>query len=237
MKAIPRLNFILLFCGILITFNCAKNSSAPESKRPERLMFTAKSPDDAECESGIDAVPEGDAILLQWFLPRDDRVQWTKIYRSCENEEDYQFLASVGYSDTLYLDYDVNLDTRYFYFIKAVDSKRVESLASDTVTYKLYPKPNGLRATTQARPVFAWQYLSLPPIGYLLRLEEDGSANLVWLSLVESYDLISQVEFNWDGKAKIDTLQSGKRYRWRVDVLGADLFSGSESGWKLLERE
>ncbi len=234
MASICRLNFILLFWVFLITFNCTKNSTAPQPERPDRPKFVAKSLDNAVYESGIDAVPEGNGIFIHWYLPQANRIQWIKIYRKTEYEEEYQFLASVDYSDTLYVDYDVELDLRYFYFLKAVDFKKIESLASDTVNYRLYPKANGLHATAQPRPVFAWQYQSLPPIGYLLRLEEEASANVVWLSFVESYDLLNQVEFNWDGKARLDSLQLGNRYRWRIDVLGADLFSGSESNWKLL---
>ena len=227
---------MLIFCAFLITFNC-KNSSEPELERPERPQIVPKSPDEARIEAGIDAIPVGDGIFFEWYLPQDSRIKWIKVYRRAQNEEDFVFLTSVSSLDTFYIDYNIYPEVQYYYYLISVSRNKVESETSDTLYYSLYPKPDGLSIEDNAKPTFSWHYPSIPPLGYLLRLENKETFDIIWQSFVtQVYESIVKVEYNWDGKAQLDSLQIGTQYRWRVDVIGDNLYSGSESNWKLLER-
>jgi len=229
---------ILIFCGIFFIFNCNKNTSDPEPEKPDQPEFATKSLDIAEHETGIDAIPEGNGILLEWEPLNIDLVEWVKIYKKSQGSQNFHFLTSVASTDSIYIDYDVNIETRYYYYLKSVGKAKVESLPSDTSSYRLLPKAASLNYTGSAVPSFSWQYPYLSPVGYLIRLEDEGSSEVVWISNeIQSYDLITTIDYNNDGKAKLDSLQSGLKYRWRVDVLGSDLYSGSESGWNIIEKD
>ncbi len=226
----------LLFCLIVFIFKC-NNSTEPEKIRPGPPEIIPKSSDEAIVETGIDAIPEGFGIFLEWSLPQDNQIKWIKIYRKSMEEAKFLFLSSESSVDTFFIDYEINQGITYYYYLVSVSRNRMESLPSDTVHYKLYPKPSGLSHTSGPQPFFSWHYSAIPPIGYLLRLEDYNSGDLIWLSLVARvYDPIVRVVYNWDGNALADSLPFGGRFRWRVDILGSDLFSGSESNWKLLDR-
>ena len=225
---------------MVFILHCNKNSSDPEPENPDRPEFVTKSLDTAENETGIDAIPEGSGILLEWHPLNIDLVEWVKIYKRSQGYQNFQFLTSVASTDSMYIDYDINIETRYYYYLKSVDKVKVESLPSDTISYKLLPKATSLNYSNFAVPTFSWQYPYLSPVGYLVRLEDDGSSEVIWISSeIQSYEptTTTNISFNFDGKSKLDSLQTGFKYRWRVDVLGSDLYSGSESGWNIIERD
>ena len=238
MSTVKLVILLLAFPVIFISLHCNKKATEPEPTKPNPPEFVLKSLDGAENETGIDAIPDGNGIALEWYPADQNIVEWIKIYKQSQNNPEFSFLASVESQDSMYVDYDINLETRYYYFLKSVDKTKVESLPSDTVAYKLLPKAGNLSHTDHPIPTFSWQYPYLSPVGYLVRLEDNQSAEIIWISSeIQSYELITMVVYNFDGRAKLDTLTSGRQYRWRVDVLGSDLFSGSESGWKLIERD
>lgn len=137
--------------------------------------------------------------------------------------------------DSIFIDYDIELESRYYYYLKSVDKRRFDSVTSDTVSYMLLSKARNLNHSKVAKPTFAWHYPFVSPVGYLLRMEDVNSDEVIWISLVTSFDSITEIQYNWDGKALLDSIPTNPQFRWRVDVLGPDIFSGSESVWKLLE--
>ena len=228
--------FLLLLLLTTEIHGC-RNSSEPEPVRPDPPRIVAKSPDAALQETGIDAIPEGNGIYFAWYPPEDNRVKWIKIYRRAQNEEKFQFLYSVSSQDTSFIDYEIYPEIPYFYYLTSVTRNRINSAPSDTIHYMLFSKPDGLSTTNGSKPVFSWHYPALPPIGYYLRLEDEQTTERIWLSeITHVYDAVIQVAYNYDGTAKLDSLPVGRRFRWRVDVIGMDMFSGAESNWKLLQR-
>lgn len=232
-ETICFLLILLLTTGV----HGCRNSSEPEQVKPDPPRIVVKSEDTSVQETGIDAIPEGNGIFFAWYLPKDDQVKWIKIYRRAQNEEKFQFLSSVSSQDTSFIDYEIYTEISYFYYLTAVTRNKVNSVPSDTIHYMLFPKPDGLSATNGSKPVFSWHYSALPPIGYYLRLEDEQTAERIWLAeITQVYDAVIQVGYNDDGTAKLDSLPAGRRFRWRVDVIGMDIFSGAESNWKLLQR-
>jgi len=141
----------------------------------------------------------------------------------------------VNAPDSIFIDYDIELESRYYYYLKSVDKRRFDSVTSDTVSYMLLSKARNLNHSKVAKLTFAWHYPFISPVGYLLRMEDVNSDEVIWISLVTSFDSITEIQYNWDGKALLDSIPTNRQFRWRVDVLGPDIFSGSESVWNLLE--
>ncbi len=197
MKSCPILMFLffMIFCFI----QC-NNATAPEPIRPDPPEMVPKSLDEAAIETGIDAISDGMGILLQWSLPQKNLIKWIKIYRKSANDNKFLFLSSESSIDTFFIDYEVTYGILYSYYLIAVNRDNTESLPSDTVFYRLYPKPNNLNHTDGPKPVFSWHYSFIPPVGYLLRLENYDSGELVWISTVgRFYESIVSVAYNWDG--------------------------------------
>ena len=73
--------FILIFPSIFFTLKCNNKTTEPEPIKPNQPEFVSKSLDSAEKETGIDAIPDGDGIILEWNLSNLDIVEWIKIYK------------------------------------------------------------------------------------------------------------------------------------------------------------
>jgi len=143
--------------------------------------FIPKLPPDSLEERGIDAHPDN-AIYLEWEEPasaESDGILDYYIYRGKLIEQEYQFkrIASVEKNDGIlfdsdkYVDYDVNLDTTYYYYLKSHNDFTVSQTTSDTVHYKLSHKatliePFGDIANIQPSFVFYYPMLTVDRINY-----------------------------------------------------------------------
>ena len=180
---------------------------------------------DPELENnGIDAVPGGNQMQIQWYNITDSDIDYLEIFR---------FSAEAYYGDSLdfvekidSIDYnnqsiyrDVNADSyvdkELFYFIKAVDEAG-NSTPSDTVGYKLIHKPSliqpsyGESFSNANNITFEWA----GDTGLLYRLLVfDIDRNPLWQWTPLDWD---PLETQYQGPAIIppDTLI------WRVDVFG-----------------
>ena len=222
--------------AVLGCAGCGLFSSESEQARLPVPKFVSKTADTAFVEHGIDAIPEADGIFLEWFSPPGEAVSGTKIFRRPEGQKKFAFLAKVELPETTFVDFDVAIQRSYSYYLMFYGkSNSGESAHSDTVHYFLFPKPENLHAAAGGRPLFSWTYAETPPLEYLLRLESGGGARLIWQAGVVSYDPVIQVFYNFDGSARLDSLKPEQSYRWRVDVVGPDLYSGAESKWSWIK--
>ncbi len=232
-KLATKFIFLLIFSVIFLTFHCKPKNSNQAVQNPQPPVMVPKSSETAGKEKGIDAVPEADAIFVEWFSTKDETVRHWKLFRR-DSQQGFELIITLTAVDTSYLDENVETGKRYFYFLTAVNAAGLESLPSDTVSYKLLPKPVNLGNILTVRPDFEWHFIGVPPVLYVLRLFQNPSKRLIWLSQVTpNYGATEHVRFNWDGKAIEDSLQRGISYYWRVDEIGAELNCGSESNWKI----
>ncbi len=230
MKAFSVCIGFIVFCCAL---HCDRQTTTPEPLAI-RVMFVPASADTMVIERGIDAVPESDAIQLQW--QRHNGLSEYRLFRKSADELAYRLLAVMTGQDSIYTDSDnIRLNVRYFYYLIAANYEGRATLPSDTVDYQLLPKPVNLaQAFRQDTLLFHWQPApqSLPDY-YLLKLFDDATAQLIWLTQIPSYQAIEEkVVYNRDGRARMARLESGKQYRWRVDAVGSVARCGSESQWQ-----
>lgn len=222
---------IFLFCAILFSY-CKKNAENPAPVL-EAPVILSSPPDTLLTERGIDAIPDKDAIQIQWEL--DPIFHGYKLYKKSQEEESFSLLAELGPSDSIFIDTKhIVLNVRYFYFVTGMDENGAWSEPSDTVNYMLIAKAFNLLVSLKEHILFHWQFYDYSPETYILKLFDAQDETPVWLSeIMPSYETLEeQAVYNWDGKARIRQLVPGKSYKWRIDIRGPNLNCGSESHWQ-----
>lgn len=222
---------ILFYFCIMVALFCHCHKKATDSSpyvQPPRFVPAAA--DTVEIEAGIDAVPESDAIFLQWY--KNSQYHGFRLSRRAQDEKVFSVIAELSQSDSSYLD-PVTINVRYYYYLQACDEEDHWSEPSDTVNYLLLPKAIALNIVFTTPMEFSWKIKGINPPRFIVRLYDEASDELIWLSKVASsyQGGEEKIKYNWDGKAKLERLISGKRYRWRVDCLDNTPNTGSESNW------
>ena len=235
-----RSYFFLLFGMFFIILHC-KNQLLDDEIQPTPVQWIPTVDDTCRIERGIDAVPEGTAIYLEWLPSDEDIVRGYEIYRSASRKGGYQIVADqtiLTQFDSLYIDYGVTNNNRYYYFIKAVSDAGITSNPSDTVDYKLIEKAVFLsiqQGVSPSKPLFQWKdptnWQASPY--YVIRLISAISGDYIWISQVNPQfgSEFQQIPYNEDGTAVMDSLTSGVDYNWRIDISGSENHCGSESQW------
>ncbi len=215
----------------LLFFNCGDDVN--QFPAPKRVELVAKSPEKAIVEHGIDAVPENDAIFLEWHPNSEEHLSGYAIYRSETEDKNFMQIGKVASQnkpiDTTFVDTSVSLNTRYFYFVRAYDEADQFSAPTDTVEYKLIEKPDLLYPIQDVivdnKPNFEWENMSSD--SFYFRMEHIQS-DLNWVvGKTIKYDFPEN--WNLDEFGITISLERG-RYQWRIDAVGVD-HSGSESNW------
>ncbi len=230
MKCLPLIS--LGMAALLTALSCGKLGDGDERTLPTPRLLPP--PDDfSEDERGLDAVPERDAIQVEWevFAIQNASIQ---VWRRAEECQDFEQIGRISAKDTVFLDEDVEIGTRYWYFLIASADGWQDSAPSDTFSYRLLEKPFALVEIATQTPVFRWQ-VGQTPVGYVLKLFEVDTDKKVWFASVwpDYGTLAEEVAFNFDSTAAVDSLEPGKGYRWRVDVIGPEKSSGAESHWRV----
>jgi len=234
MKVILKTLTFLVLCVMLIV-SCEKDSN--KTPPPARVIMVEKSAEDDAQERGIDAVPDWDAIYLEWHPNQEKTLEGYAIYRSQEENRNYLEIGRVKkvyqVIDTFFTDKTVNLGTTYYYYVRAYDDQGQLGEPSDTVHYHLLQKPlllSPLGNSNTGVPIFSWDYPSgFPPDEFVFRLQkkQPDTLNVLINKLHIRYDFPE----NWTllELGLPDTLVSGK-YRWRIDPYASE-YKGSESHW------
>ncbi|MBN1997405.1 hypothetical protein JW935_07630 [candidate division KSB1 bacterium] len=220
---------LFLFTCLLIGVFCQKGPNNPDPLPPAPDLIRTL-PDTSIIEGGIDAIPEYDAIRIEWI----DRPIYEKyaLYRKAANEDVFLLLHFSPAGDSAFTDMiNISLNTRYYYYLKGMDENGNWSAPSDTLNYLLIPKVNNLVYSTSDSS-FYWSRQEIPPRSFIVKLFTKADNRLVWRCQIEPiyHQSVQYVKFNVDGTAK-QQLQSGIWYIWRIDSVGPAQNSGSESGW------
>ena len=199
--------------------------------------------------NGIDAVPSGDYINIQWEHLLDTDIDYLAIYRFNLNSIETPTLIDsipTPYQDN-YLDEFTNFNAQigrsWFYYIKVVDTSGNYTI-SDTACYQLINKPilnspdNGTTVANLSDVVFTWEPdLSGSTMAYRL-LVFDRNYNIIWIynpasneALSVPYggpDITGQQQIIWRVDAKGQTLDM------TVNETDFTIYSGSESNERVI---
>lgn len=240
------MGIVLIFIATFTIFTCSETTNNSDIK-PGSVQLVAKSSDTAPYEKGIDAVPEGsDAIYIEWRTSEDPTVTGYRVYRKKDGDALFTSLVSLSETDTSWQDQNVNLNTRYYYYVTSVNDDDVESVPSDTIDYLLIAKATGLRPSgtvSESQPGFQWTEPGSTPQGYIIKLQKQDEDSFIWIYSLDQDEIDyggtdqprsdNPIYFNQDGTASIDALEKGQTYQWRVDKQGG-VNSGSESHWSII---
>lgn len=237
----------LVVLGLLIGLGtCGKNIEDPDP--PARPEWVPKSALDDTLETGIDADPGGDVIVLQWYNGHEEDLAVYRLYRCAGDLAQPNFTLlnevpalTIGGVILEWVDEEVQVGVNYAYYLRAVDQAGNLSVRSDTVQYCLIPKADlvqPLGTTDQTKPTFKWSNQSNLAAQYVLRVEE-LAGNLCWICLTTRQNYVGEIEslvYGNGGSVYRPELVRGKSYRWRVDgVFNFDRYgneiAGSESNW------
>jgi len=228
-------------------FACGKNLEDPVA--PARPEWVSQSAPFDTLESGIDADPNGDVILLQWLNGSEEDLSGYRIYRR-ETDADGPFtLLSEFNASTIpgivntYIDEEVTVDRPCFYFLRAFDQAGNLSSRSDTIQYCLVTKaepqePVGTITTTQ--PVFRWSDMGTRVTEYVIRVEQISPLKNIWLCHFTRQSYIpgelQTKAFGGSVTVVQRPLENNHSYRWRVDGIynfdrNNNEIAGSESAW------
>ena len=248
--------FILVI--ILLLINCSEKDPI-EPDPPNGVVMVMKEPgfDTLEIERGIDAEPNPNsnycAIELNWYEPMDKyRVSYYNIYRTdaAQGKLFYKWIGNtenqLNLPDTVYIDTTLsstNNNDPYWYYVTAVDENGNESEPSDTVHYTLIEKATDLSINnynpvlTDSNITFTWYVDSDDiPGAYYLRVEQNISESFHPLVFfreigVNEVDYVPPQTYNVSIEEFKVPIVEDQNYRWRIDCLGTDLYSGAESDW------
>ena len=256
-------NGIIIVTILLVLIGCFEQ---PDITPPQ---FIAKTPPDSLEERGIDAHPDN-AIYLEWEEPATAEAEGILdyyVYRGKLIDQEYQFKriasiernAGILYDSDSYIDYDVNLDTTYYYYLRSHNDFTISQNTSDTVFYRLSYKstlivPSGDIYNNQPRFEFIYPRFNIDNINYFyfrLAYFENESYTIKYFSKVFRFDLSKSRYLIYmnssdthttilinnlpNNSAGICYLNKGN-YRWRIDAIatqlgGAPETEGSESDW------
>ncbi len=230
-----RLSFFLLLVVTFFIFSC-NTGTGPGGRKPAAVILIPTASDTAGVESGIDAVPAGNVIRVEWRQHPDELVTAFRVYRSQE-EENFTLAATVTAPDTAWEDAGVQPYQRYYYYAQALTADGIGSDPSDTLSYQLLYKADHLQVGggDTSRPEFSWEDPNQPQAGfYCIRVVDESSQEPVWICMVQSTYSggREKIQYNSNGTARQADLTSEKDYRWRIDVVGSEAYSGSESLWQ-----
>ncbi len=210
-------------------------------------QFVPQSQPDSVLETGIGQDPNTAGIFLEWY--ETTGAAGYKIYRADSTDvngrpTDFLPIGNVAVSsslnDTSMIDaIGVVTGVRYYYYLRAYAADGTASNTSDTINYKMIPRPaltypgNGNPSVDKNGLSFSWH--DNTGGGYTVVRVKDITTipqTCIWVSrrfqIFESYPAKS---FDFDGVATGELI-SGHSYQWRVDRfdLGAD--EGARSVWQ-----
>lgn len=234
--------FLVWFAVALAALSGCQSGSGSQEEPPPRVQLIPKGPEDAVEEKGIDAVPESDAIYLEWFPVNDmDLVAYDIFRQANDSSGTFIKVGSVQRQfenevlPTSFIDSTVSLNVRYYYYVEARDEAGLSSEPSEKTSYMLVDKPSlqspsGVMQDT----LFVWDFSeNYVPLEFVFRLERKEGENFVPFHLYVGdlqFNLLAHQEWGMH-RLQLFNLPPGF-YRWRIDVLGSEPNQGAESNWK-----
>jgi hypothetical protein len=200
-------NFAML---IVFGFSCSKEDLTP----PASPILIPHGADDDSVEVGIDAVPGGNWIYLEWRENTEGDLAGYIVYRDSLPNPGFSIITPM-ISDTFFLDQGVFLEIPYYYTVTAVDTAGNESLGGDTLDYTLTSKPILLFPSdgdtlSSGTVIFRWKLDNVSDGFFIVKLFSPIDGMLLEMGAIKEF-------FGAHSKyADTLTLNQGS-FRWRVD--------------------
>ncbi|MCK4641573.1 MAG: hypothetical protein KAU06_09545 [Candidatus Marinimicrobia bacterium] len=218
--------FIMPVFLMIFVSRCGESIEDPDP--PTAPVWVEKSAPTDTIESGIRPYNDGNGILLEWHPNLEEDISGYKLYRTGEDiENKFALIADINAfkisgADTFFIDDLVQLNTDYFYYLKAYDQAENKSEPSDTIRYRLIEKAEPLKplgTINNYTPEFEWYDFTNVTYEYIIRVESFLSQEVIWISRIRrtNYtDFLQKIFYNSDGSAVLNSLESGVTYQWCI---------------------
>ncbi len=192
---------VLTFCVLLI--GCPKEQNPPEIG-PPLVEIKHYNGDTSHIDRGSRAEEGSNRIRLEWKpVVSENIIEEYQIFRAPSLDSAFTLLASRPITftsqDSFYTD-EVNIDSTYYYFVVARDSKdnisdtseyfRPENLGKYVFYFALGQKtnnlnPNALDTVVTTKPRLLWCLTAQPPLRYIVKIAS-SSNQVVWVGYKQS---------------------------------------------------
>ena len=231
---------VFFYIFILFVLTCSEEDNTPPP--PASVKLVEKTAEDSPVEHGIDAISEKDAIFLEWYANKEKNLAGYVIYRSKGVDENFEEIARItkryNLIDTTFIDESVDIQIRYYYFVRAFDDFVQFSSPSDTVSYKLVEKPILSypvgRIGANYTPSFIWDFdANFVPNQFVIRVMKKEDKNYVYyftklLNIIDGNSgYTPHQEWNFNTLKFPMQLTTGT-YLWRIDPVGSEINQGGE---------
>jgi len=242
--------FIAVIIGsILLMLSCAKETSEEDISAPASPQMIDKSVEWAQLEAGIDAVPEGDWIYLEWEANQEEDLEGYQIWRMAEEDtaETYTLLEILPLSQLMEPEAPEYTDMSpeaapdpqtgegrgYYYYLTAYDQTGNQSLPSDTVYYKLMRKPIAVNIAVNLDTIrWSYPYNLDYDVDFAIRVFRADNGYYIWSVKYSGGQDPYAVKFNYNGSANYMGMGD---YLLRVDIMPKfileEKYSGAESNY------
>ncbi len=232
---------------MFIIFSCAEDTLDNDIVAPAPPEFIQKSVEFAQIETGIDAVPQGNWIYLEWVPNTEEDLEGYEIWRRFEDDSSQSFTLleilpltqifdpqNPQYTDRspeIAPDPLTGQERGYYYYLTAYDENGNISIPSDTVYYRLMRKPVSVSFNANYDSVqWSYPYNIQYDIEFVIRLYKEIANTYIWLARYSGGQDPYSVKYNFDGSSG---LMGAGEYWLRVDVMPqldqGDKYSGAES--------
>ncbi|RJP81446.1 MAG: hypothetical protein C4524_01795 [Candidatus Zixiibacteriota bacterium] len=226
---------VLMMLAALALSGCGREEIAADLDPPAAPHFVPRSADTALVEQGVDAVPEGDWIHLVWEPGPEPDLEGYRLYRRAVDDTadiEMHLIADLPLAELPdlnqpgYLDNDPALAPHsqtgitggFRYFIGAYDEAGNESGLTDSIYYRLLPKPSLTQPVQQdSALVLSWSYSLAAAFQvdyFVVRLfrAEGGGWTPFWTL---KYNLFNPLQVIYP------EIPDPGQYLFQVDVVGA----------------
>ena len=188
---------IIIACIALLIISCAQESDEEDTSSPASPQIISKSVEWAQIETGIDAVPEGNWIYMEWHANQEEDLEGYQIWRRGEDDTVDTYLLLDILPLTLLYDpanpeyTDMSPEVApnpltgeargYYYYLTAYDKNGNQSLPSDTIYYKLMRKPIAVFLDAEYDTVkWSYPYNVGYDVEFVIRVFRMDNGNYVW---------------------------------------------------------
>lgn len=204
MNKIIRFLSPAVLTGLAIFFSSCPEGVDPEFDPPGAVKIIPYSGDSAPVEKGLRSSVGNESVIIEWekLTSGETPIREYRIYRSLGLDSPFTQIGAVFENENpLFQDESIGLDTMYYYYIRAVDTRGKISPVDpyfhpDSVARYVAPimvkraanpfKPFSTDTNVTTKPYLSWCYpITDLPSQYIIKLAR-ASSQIIWIAKINN---------------------------------------------------
>jgi hypothetical protein len=193
--------FYLLFSGIVFFFNACPGTVDPDFDPPGPVRIIPYGGESIPVEKGLRSSVGNDGVIIEWEKPVNPEtpIREYRIFRSLGLDSPFTQIETVfDNENAAYQDNSIVLDTMYFYYIQAVDSRgksgsfQADSIQKYAASIMVKRAANTQRPfstdTVTTKPYLSWCYpITDIPAQYIIKIAKSiQPEQIIWIAKVSA---------------------------------------------------